>query len=275
MNTVDVICEPDNLPRIKLLQSHMRKLQIELVLHEEIPATHSDRLIYVPKRKNSLFQQTPKSADFERIALYLDENTEPIDAEMAVELAKWPGRSSDEAVARLAGYLHRPFVSRTLVDGIVDGAAGASGRKRRGDTRRTHKQTKPRSKTAEQRNNAILATLVLGLLAAIIFTDFGEKTQKSSAKKEVIPPHEILDTTPSKLVTPTLESTVPESAHMVEGPSTVVQEHADHSNPHSTPHTKVANHARHDAFSLCAGANDLLRARLDWEPYTDQNPCEQ
>ena len=274
MNTVDVICEPDNLPRIKLLQSHMRKLQIELVLHEDIPTSHSDRLIYVPKRKDSLFQQTPKSADFERIALYLDENTEPIDAEMAVELATWPGRSSDEAVARLAGYLHRPFVSPNLANSIVDGAAGASGRKRRGATRRTHKQTKPHSKTAERRNNAILATLALGLLAAIFFTDFGDKTQKASVKKEAIRPDEIADTTTPRLVTPTFESTVPESAHRVEGPSTAVQEHADHSTPHTTPHTTVANHDRHDAFSLCAGANDLLRARLDWEPYTDQNSCE-
>ena len=96
MISVDVVCESENLPRIRLLRTHMRQLQIVLNICEEVPPVHTERIIYVPRRRDSAFSHTPSSPNYERIALYLDERTEPIDAEMKVNLATWPGRSSDK-----------------------------------------------------------------------------------------------------------------------------------------------------------------------------------
>lgn len=106
MINVDVVCEAEHLPRIKLLQTHMRSLNVELQILESVPETCSDRLLIVPRKRNSELAALDVPEDCERIALLLDEQTEPIEADMQVTLHSWPARSSDRHVETLARHLH-------------------------------------------------------------------------------------------------------------------------------------------------------------------------
>ena len=76
----------------------MRSLNVELQIHEAVPEKCSDRLIIVPRRRHSKLASLDVADNCERIALLLDEQTEPIEADMQVTLHSWPARSSDQHV---------------------------------------------------------------------------------------------------------------------------------------------------------------------------------
>lgn len=109
MLSVDVVYESEILPRLVLLKQHMQTLQIELVLHERLPATHSPRVVYAPRATNSQLHDAVDN-DGESIGLYFfntpANKNSPLPTDLTVSLPTWPARSSDQAVAEFARYLH-------------------------------------------------------------------------------------------------------------------------------------------------------------------------
>jgi hypothetical protein len=89
-------------------------LQINLVLHERLPETHSPRVVYAPRATNSELHDMVGS-DGESIGLYFynapatDGALLPTD--LTVALPTWPARSADQAVAEFARYLHRSIAA--------------------------------------------------------------------------------------------------------------------------------------------------------------------
>lgn len=108
MVQVDLLVESDEMPRVRLLQDHMRKLGVDLVLHEEEPDRPAPRRVIVPKAFGSVFAELHKKPGVEYIALHLDERSQNIPADFSVRIPSWPGRSSDHDVRQLANYLHQP-----------------------------------------------------------------------------------------------------------------------------------------------------------------------
>ena len=108
MVQVDLLVESDEMPRVRLLQDHMRKLDVDLVLHEAEPDKPTPRRVIVPKAIGSAFAELRKKPGVEYIALHLDERSHNIPANFSVRIPSWPGRSSDHDVRQLANYLHQP-----------------------------------------------------------------------------------------------------------------------------------------------------------------------
>jgi hypothetical protein len=165
MINVDVVCEAEHLPRLKLLQTHMRSLNVELQIHETVPETCSDRLLIVPRQSNSKLTSLDLPDDCERIALFLDEQTEPIEADMQVTLHSWPARSSDRHVETLARHLHSG--RRTLSDEDIRDSNTADHQISRFETRAAQR-TALQSKRAERRKNVFTLTLLgVGVVALV------------------------------------------------------------------------------------------------------------
>ena len=165
MINVDVVCEAEHLPRLKLLQTHMRSLNVELQIHETVPETCSDRLLIVPRQRNSKLTSLDVADNCERIALLLDEQTEPIEADMQVTLHSWPARSSDRHVETLARHLHSS--RRTLSDEDIRNNDTESHQASRSATSAAHRAVL-KSKRAERRKNVITLTLLgVGVVALV------------------------------------------------------------------------------------------------------------
>ena len=108
MVQVDLLVESDEMPRVRLLQDHMRKLNVDLILHEAEPDKPTPRRVFVPKAIGSAFTELRKKPGVEYIALHLDERSHNIPADFSVRIPSWPGRSSDHDVLQLANYLQQP-----------------------------------------------------------------------------------------------------------------------------------------------------------------------
>ncbi len=108
MTDITVMCEPEHLPRVRLLQSHLEALGITLNLVDEAEPG-CERVLLVPRSKNSRLAETADSGSIERIVLYLDEDPEPIAADETFAIPAWPARSSDADVERLAHALAAPL----------------------------------------------------------------------------------------------------------------------------------------------------------------------
>ncbi len=165
MIKVDVVCEAEHLPRLKLLQTHMLSLNVELQIHEDMPEVCSDRLLIVPKKRNSKLAALEVPDNCERIALFLDEQTEPIEADMQVILHSWPARSSDRHVETLARHLHSS--RQTLSDKDIRDSSAADQQ-----TNSLHSKatlgTALKIKRAERRKNVITLTLLgVGVVALV------------------------------------------------------------------------------------------------------------
>ncbi len=293
MNRIDVICESENLPRIRLLASHMQSLQIELVLHDETPPDHSNRIIYVPKSKDSRFKKTPKSPNFERIALYLDANSEAIDAEMAVELVTWPGRSSDEAVARLASYLHRPFNPAFQEDNNLSNSSTQATPIRSAKDAMAHVKQKLKATNrtrAEWRNILILAVTASTVFAFFSWLDLEpskdavENVQKSektraqhSSSKNMPSPVLKHKTTPDMAPEVTAQSKYNPNGETTR--DTALPEAAPPTQQRQPAKVEVhlaaqtPRHQRDHAYLICATQEDRLRGLLLTSPFSHNEPC--
>ncbi len=119
MTNITVLCEPEHLPRVRLLQSHMGELGITLDLVEKA-APACERLLLIPRRTNSRLADTAATGNAERIVLYLDENPDPIPADASFTIPAWPARSSDADVERLAQALATPLREDTATVKPVD-----------------------------------------------------------------------------------------------------------------------------------------------------------
>lgn len=187
MKNVDVVCEAEHLPRIRLLQTHMRALNVELQIHEDVPETYSDRLLIVPRKRNSRFAALDVPHDCERIALFLDEQTEPIKAEMQVSLHSWPARSSDRHVETLARHLNNS--RRTLADADIRDSDTANHQASKAETSAAHRAAL-KSKRAERRKNVITLTLLgIGVVALVSLLESEPKKADEKALPESQPPH--------------------------------------------------------------------------------------
>ncbi len=183
MITVDVVCEAEHLPRLKLLQTHMRSLNVELQIHETVPEPCSERLIIVPRQRNSKLKSVQVEQRCERIALLLDKQTEAIEADMQVTLHSWPARSSDAHVETLARHLHSPLVSLT---DHADSNPGdqASATKTRTNTA---SQTARSLKQKERRKNILtISLLALSVFALFTFVEVGTNSPTEAEKVETV-----------------------------------------------------------------------------------------
>jgi hypothetical protein len=175
MITVDVVCEAEHLPRLKLLQTHMRSLNVELQIHETVPEPCSERLIIVPRQRNSKLKSVQVEQRCERIALLLDKQTEAIEADMQVTLHSWPARSSDAHVETLARHLHSPLVS------LTDQASATKTRTN------TASQTARSLKQKERRKNILtISLLALSVFALFIFVEVGTNSPTEAEKVETV-----------------------------------------------------------------------------------------
>lgn len=176
MVRVDLIVESDEMPRVRLLQDHMRNLDVDLVLCEEEPDRPAPRRVIIPKASGSAFAELQKIPGVEYIALHLDERSRDIPADFGVRIPSWPGRSSDHDVRQLANYLHQP------VEKPADKAAG-------------------KRQPIDRTNAAVLAGFVLLSTAGIgvVLTDSGNPAPDEELLPETLQtkdtenaPHDIL-----------------------------------------------------------------------------------
>lgn len=255
MVTVDVIVDPENLPRIRLLQAHMSDLQVDLKLHETLPDQHSARLIYVPRKTDSQLKQL-LAADAERIALYLDEGAEQIDADMAVQLYSWPARSSDPHVRTLARHLKR-HLEKPLSTGSAN-------------TESASKQAAQSNASSERRKN-VVTLLAIGAVVLVVMTlmelndEAREQDRNAAPAAERTNLGEPLDApTRGEDSTPHQPSISP---GQIEESSEITADKTEIALPLATfPKGK-------QTIAPCAGANELLRAPLRWQLPTDLEPC--
>ena len=201
---VDVVCEAEHLPRLKLLQTHMRSLNVELQIHETVPETCSNRLLIVPRQRNSKLTSLDVPDDCERIALFLDEQTEPIEADMQVTLHSWPARSSDRHVETLARHLHSG--RRTLSDEDIRDSDTADHQTSRSETKATQRAAL-QSKRAERRKNVFTLTLLgVGVVALVSLLE----SEPKKVDEQTVPDPE--------------QHTLVEQADKIEAPPSVASE---------------------------------------------------
>lgn len=182
MITVDVVCEAEHLPRLKLLQTHMRSLNVALQIHETVPEPCSERLIIVPRQRNSKLKSLQVDQACERIALFLDKQTEAIEADMQVSLHSWPARSSDAHVETLARHLHSPLGTST---DNADSSPGAYSAETKTQANTTTSQTTRSLKQKERRKNILTITLLaLFVFALFTFVDVGPNNVTESKTEE-------------------------------------------------------------------------------------------
>jgi hypothetical protein len=183
MIKVDVVCEAEHLPRLKLLQTHMLGLNVELQIHEDVPEICSDRLLIVPKKRNSRLAKLTVPDDCERIALFLDEQSEPIEADMQVTLHSWPARSSDRHVETLARHLHSN--RNTLSDeDIRDSSAADQQASSHHPT--TGLSSALKAKRAERRKNVLTLTLLgVGVVALVSLLESEPKQIEEQTEAEI------------------------------------------------------------------------------------------
>lgn len=300
MNTVDVICEAENLPRIRLLQSHMQSLKLDLQIHDELPETHSPRIIYVPRRQNSKFQSTPAGADFERIALYLDENTQPIDADLAVQLYTWPARSADQHVATLAKHLLRPLISSE--SGPIPSnqepthSKSTNSQSIRTDTRQAkrfiqrvsswqkswrkfwHKTPSSMSpkkppkkplKSTRIEHDAIKWLAGIGVAVGLftMLVDFETIEQPRDQKNPLVVTESFNRQAPPQVITPDEieEVGMPEQPAEAKSSAQIIPQPVAAKSTRPKPIRQT--------ISPCASGNELLRGNLRWQFPTDLEPC--
>ena len=157
MVQVDLLVESDEMPRVRLLQDHMRKLNVDLILHEAEPDKPTPRRVFVPKAIGSAFTELRKKPGVEYIALHLDERSHNIPADFSVRIPSWPGRSSDHDVLQLANYLQQP----------VEKPAG---------------QPAGKSRPIDRTNAAVMAGLAL--LSAVLIGLASMESEKSAPNQD-------------------------------------------------------------------------------------------
>jgi len=187
MIKVDVVCEAEHLPRLKLLQTHMLSLNVALQIHEDVPEICSDRLLIVPKKRNSELAALEVPYGCERIALFLDEQSEPIEADMQVTLHSWPARSSDRHVETLARHLHSN--RKTLSDEDIRDSSAVD-RQANSDHSTTGLITALKGKRAERTKHVLTLTLLgVGVVALISLLESEPKQVDEQAETEIEQPH--------------------------------------------------------------------------------------
>ncbi|MEE4280337.1 MAG: hypothetical protein V2I41_00230 [Pseudomonadales bacterium] len=221
MINVDVVCEAEHLPRLKLLQTHMRSLNVELQIHETVPETCSNRLLIVPRQRNSKLTSLDVPDDCERIALFLDEQTEPIEADMQVTLHSWPARSSDRHVETLARHLHSG--RRTLSDEDIRDSDTADHQSSRSETRAAQR-TALQSKRAERQKNVFTLTLLgVGVVALVSLLE----SEPKKVDEQTVPDPE--------------QQTLVEQADKIEAPPIVASEDGEEEEREKREKTEVSD----------------------------------
>lgn len=109
---IDLVCDAELRPRLRLLQQHMQTLGVDLHLHTEIPEDLPPVLIVAPVPDSSLKLNTLEDAEAEIVALYLERQLPACTAAYEVHIPSWPARSSDPDVEALARYLTAPRVTK-------------------------------------------------------------------------------------------------------------------------------------------------------------------
>lgn len=109
---IDLVCDAELRPRLRLLQQHMQTLGVKLHLHTEIPVDLPPVLIVAPVPDSSLKLNTLEDAEAEIVALYLERQLPACAAAYEVHIPSWPARSSDPDVEALARYLTAPRVTK-------------------------------------------------------------------------------------------------------------------------------------------------------------------
>jgi hypothetical protein len=193
----------------------MRSLNVELQIFEAVPETCSKRLLIVPRKRNSKLAALDVPDDCERIALFLDEQTEPIEADMQVSLHSWPARSSDRHVETLARHLHSS--RRTLSDDDIRNSDAEDQKASRIETRATQRAAL-KSKHAERRKNVF--TLILLGFGVVALVSLLESEPKKSDEQTVPEPEQQTlveqEASDNRLTGQTAVTTSPSSQHTPE-----------------------------------------------------------
>ena len=100
MIDIPVLCDAEQLPRVRLLMTHMQSLGINLKLVEKADPQAACVLL-IPRAKQTRLS-VAASDDTTLIILYLDHDPEHIGGDLDFHIPAWPARSSDEDVVRLA-----------------------------------------------------------------------------------------------------------------------------------------------------------------------------
>lgn len=105
---VDLLCDRELMPRLRLLEQYMETLDVRLHLHTEIPKPKPAVLIFAPAQTGATAYENDQAVEL--IGLYLEVQPE-IEADYQVHIPSWPARSSDPDVEALAKFLHNPRIA--------------------------------------------------------------------------------------------------------------------------------------------------------------------
>lgn len=148
MLRVDLLCDGETEPRMRLLAKHVQMFDIDLKLHETLPKNPTERVIVAVGRHA---WQVDLPDDRKLVTLHLDERFRDADlaskADYRLSIPAWPARSSDHQVYKLCAYLKSPLDADADTEEDTD----------------TTEPAKPRVSRQQWRNAA-----ALGLLGAVI-----------------------------------------------------------------------------------------------------------
>ncbi len=164
MRTIDLVCAEERLPLVRLLQTHLKLLDINLRVHEVMPDPPTPRAVLIPHA--GLPATLP---GVEWAALYFDDTPPHPAVKHHFRIPTWPARSSDHDVRRLARFLQQPLLEQ-----------GAGGQ--RDDARRR----KPRTPSERLRDNAQGLTVALLLAAMVVLLATTTSQNTSSAGNEEV-----------------------------------------------------------------------------------------
>ena len=105
MVQVDMVCDPELLPRLRLLVKHMQLLDVRLKLHLETPRPSPAVLLVAATEAYPI--RVRRTADQDLIRVYLEAEAVQQPADYHIHIPTWPARSSDPAVEELAAHLTR------------------------------------------------------------------------------------------------------------------------------------------------------------------------
>lgn len=110
MVTVDLICDSEAEPRMRLLVRHMRRFDVRLKLHTSPPAVLSARVLCALSKRHPM-PDLPEHV--EPVAVVIDAHaiSDLPDTPYRALIPNWPARSSDHEVYQLAQYLKTPLPS--------------------------------------------------------------------------------------------------------------------------------------------------------------------
>ena len=282
MPNIDLICELEPSPKIRLFIEHMATLGIEFTLHDDVPNKPSSPFVLAPRPNNSKWRfsvaDTPTLSNHQdAVAVYFDKNPQQIATQHHCGLEKWPARSTDRLLHTLAARLKRLSLAQPQVD---ENAPNNSSSDQTTNHSRAHQPT-------EKTGGWVMGALISALVVMFVFADLSNKSSidEPGSDANVEPPalvvaEELRDlgdlgdlretriTRDTNDLTHNLNPSAPQPADHFSASAEVVRS-STHTRVHK-PRQAIPTQTERptEKQSLCSSDQQVFQATLTWQQDT-------